>query len=108
MVNATLRPRSFVVVTTYREVWTDFEPYFLSTRGICNIPDQYLQNAVWVPAGHRRTKGGYYATSTYHGASGEEQQYPVEFNFEHLTWVEVHCSKGENMWHAFCISASDL
>src|SRR5258708_21286295 len=93
---------------TYREVWTDFKPYFISIRGIQNVTERYLQNAVWVPAGHRRSEGGYYATSTYHGASGEEQQYPVGFNFKKLTWVEVRWNKGENVWHAFRIAAGDL
>ncbi len=96
------------MATTYGEAWTDFQPYFLSTRGINNVPDRYLANAVWVPAGHRRSEGGYYATSQYPGSSGEEQQYPVEFNFERLTWVEVRWSKGENAWHAFRIAAHDL
>src|SRR5258708_12959510 len=86
----------------------DFQPYFISTRRINNVPDRYLANAVWVPAGHRRSEGGYYATSQYPGSSGEEQQYPVEFNFERLTWVEVRWSKGDNAWHAFRIAAHDL
>src|SRR5258708_23110087 len=49
-----------------------------------------------------------FATFQYPGSSGEEQQYPVEFNFKRLTWVEVRWSKGKNAWHAFCIAAHDL
>ena len=91
-----------------KDVWSDFTPYYLELRGTQNVPDRYLRSAVWVQAEGRRSEGGYYARSTSPGTQGGEQLYPVEFNFDHLCWVEVRWHIGENSWHAFRKAEDDL
>ena len=109
MVDITLRPRSIVVssstdfIHTTKFQWTDFEPYTLSTRGEQNIPEQYLKNAKWGYSPYTGTEG-YHANSQY----DEETYFPVEFNFDHLCWVEIHWNRQEEHWEAFHLAGADL
>ena len=84
-----------------RQVWDKFTPYPLKQRGSQDVPNQFLQNAHW-----REDQGsiGYYARS----GLVRRHLTPVEFNQDHLCWVELHYSNRDSVWTAFCIAESDL
>jgi hypothetical protein len=73
-----------------------------------NIPEAYLKGAVWKtdvkPA-------RYYTQSSAPEESGLQSWYPVEFNSEHICWVEVRWAEpagSEGYWQAFWIAGEDL
>jgi hypothetical protein len=73
-----------------------------------NIPTQYTKEAVW-RTGNAGTR--YYAKSNTPEESGVEAWYPVEFNSEHICWVEIHWQEpagSKGYWQAFCIAGEDL
>jgi hypothetical protein len=100
-----------VALQTTREIWASagpFEQYSINGRPQRNIPPAFLKEAVWqVVNGVER----YYAKSHAPEESGLAVWYPVEFNFEHICWVEVHWVEpitGEGYWQAFRIAGEDL
>ena len=107
VVDVTLRPRSIMAssVRTTKNAW-DFVPYTLKSRGDQVIPEQYLKQARWCFS-------TYTGTERYHTLSisdhNEEDQdlYPVEFNFDHLCWVEIRWNQDRH-WEAFRAAGMDL
>ena len=72
---------------TTRGIWEregTFSHYQLNFRGTNNIPEQFLKSAEW-----RDHQGvtGYYAKPYNFPSAGPVA---VEFNLDHLCWVEVH------------------
>jgi hypothetical protein len=73
-----------------------------------NVPANYIKGAVWktdvVP-------NRYYAQSSAPEESGIPAWYPVEFNPEHICWVEIRWAEpagSEGYWQAFHITGEDL
>ena len=92
----------FVCTTKFQ--WLTFKPYTLPPpRGEQNVPEQYLKNAKWEYSPYTRTEG-YHANSRY----DEDTYFPVEFNFDHLCWVEIHWNRHEDHWEAFHLAGTDL
>ncbi len=81
------------------------EPYFFAQRGQRNVPQRFLKNAVWVPyrRGHEGTPG--YFTQLYH--DNPNSLYPVEFNFDLITWVDVRYSNSNSKWIAYRLTNFD-
>jgi hypothetical protein len=100
-----------VLQQTTRQLWASqgpFEPYTVHGVPQRNVPEDYIKTAVWktdiVP--HR-----YYAQSSAPEESGIPAWYPVEFNPEHVCWVEVRWAEpagSEGYWQAFHIAGEDL
>jgi hypothetical protein len=96
---------------TTRQLWASQGPFELYTvHGVPqqNVPEDYIKGAVWktdiVP-------NRYYAQSSAPEESGIPVWYPVEFNPEHICWVEVCWAEpagSEGYWQAFCITGEDL
>ena len=76
----------------------EFTEYFLPQRGPKNVPKKFLKNARW---DEFRSNVGYYATVG-------SITLAVEFNTEHLCWVEVRHRRTEGRWHAHRIASDDL
>ena len=76
----------------------EFTKYFLPQRGPQNVPRKFLKNARW---DEFRSDVGYYATVG-------SITIAVEFNTEHLCWVEVRHRRTEGRWHAHKIASDDL
>src|ERR1700761_3407254 len=83
------------------QVWENFAPYNLDQRGPPDVPNRFLQNAQW-----REDQGsvGYYAVS----GLIRTHIVPVEFNQEHLCWVELRYNRRDGNWTAFRIAEHDL
>ena len=83
------------------QVWENFEPYNLDQRGLPDIPNRFLQNTQW-----REDQGsnGYYARS----GLVRTHIVPVEFNRDHLCWVELRYNRRDSNWTAFRIAEQDL
>ena len=87
--HVTLTPSSIVAnrdPETTRELWESegtFSRYRLDFRGANNVPERLLGQAEW-----RDHQGvtGYYAEPYNFPSAGPVA---VEFNFDHLCWVEV-------------------
>jgi hypothetical protein len=100
-----------VLQQTTRQLWASqgpFEPY--TVRGIPqqNVPEDYLKGAVWKTD---IKPNRYYAQSSVPEESGIPAWYPVEFNPEHVCWVEVHWAEpagSEGYWQAFRLTGEDL
>ena len=60
------------------DLW-NFKEYFFAERGPQNVPQKFLKSAKW---DNFRSVPGYYATVG-------SLTLGVEFNFEHLCWVDV-------------------
>jgi hypothetical protein len=96
---------------TTRQLWASqgpFEPYTVHGVPQQNVPGDYIKAVVWktdiVP-------NQYYAQSSVPEESGIPAWYPVEFNPEHICWVEVHWAEpagSEGYWQAFRIAGEDL
>jgi hypothetical protein len=96
---------------TTRELWAaqgPFEPYTIHSITQQNIPEIYIKGAVWnvqsIPA-------RYHAQSSALEESAAGTWFPVEFNEEHVCWVEVHWIEpagSEGYWQAFRIAGEDL
>jgi hypothetical protein len=100
-----------VLQTTTRELWAaegPFEAYKLQGPVQREIPERFIKAAVWrVYNGIER----YHARSTAPEESSSEHWYTVEFNFEHLCWVEIHWIENLEIgghWQVFCIAGEDL
>ena len=90
-------------IRTTKFQWSNFKQYALPTRGEQNVPEQYLKNAKWGYSPYTGTEG-YHANSRYN----KDTYFPVEFNFNHLCWVEIHWNRQEEHWEAFCLAGADL
>jgi hypothetical protein len=96
---------------TTRQLWASqgpFEPYTIHEIPQQNVPEDYIKTAVWktdiIP-------NQYYAQSSAPEESGIPAWYPVEFNPEHICWVEVCWAEpagSEGYWQAFRIAGEDL
>ena len=81
------------------------EPYFFAQRGKRNVPQRFIKNAVWVPyqRGYEGTPG--YFTQLYH--DNPRSLYPVEFNFDLISWVDVRYSNSNLKWIAYRLTNFD-
>jgi hypothetical protein len=96
---------------TTRQLWASqgpFESYTIHGVPQQNVPEDYIKTAVWktdvVP-------NRYYAQSSAPEESGIPAWYPVEFNPEHICWVEIcwiEPAGSEGYWQAFRIAGEDL
>jgi hypothetical protein len=96
---------------TTRQLWASqgpFEPYTVHGVPQRNIPEDYIKGAIWRTD---ITPNRYYAQSSAPEESGVPAWYPVEFNPEHICWVEVRWAEpagSEGYWQAFRIAGEDL
>jgi hypothetical protein len=96
---------------TTQELWAQqgpFEPYIIHGITQRNIPAIYIKGAIWnkhsIPA-------RYHAQSSAPEESGTGTWFPIEFNEEHICWVEVRLQEpagSEAYWQAFRIVGEDL
>jgi hypothetical protein len=96
---------------TTRQLWASqgpFEPYTVHGVPQQNVPEDYIKAVVWktdiIP-------NRYYAQSSALEESGIPAWYPVEFNSEHICWVEVRWAEpagSKGYWQAFRITGEDL
>ena len=93
--------------TNTGQAWL-FEPYTLEFRGRNDVPARFLRGALWED--HQGTLGNCRGTLGYYAHSVHINDAPVavEFNHEHLCWVEVRYSRSNDHWTAFRIAAPDL
>jgi hypothetical protein len=96
---------------TTRELWAQqgpFEPYTIHGVPQQNIPEIYIKGAVW---NTQATPPRYIAQSGAPEESGTGTWFPVDFNEEHVCWVEVRLQEpagSESYWQAFRIAGEDL
>jgi hypothetical protein len=96
---------------TTRELWASqgpFESYTVHRIPQRNVPEDYLKTAVWKTD---ITPNRYYAQSHAPEELGIPSWYPVEFNPEHICWVEIRWAEpagSEGYWQAFRIAGEDL
>jgi hypothetical protein len=94
-----------------RELWAQqgpFEPYILHSVPHQNIPEIYIKGAVW---NEQSIPPRYHAQSSAPEESATGTWFPVEFNEEHVCWVEVRLQEpagSESYWQAFRIAGEDL
>jgi hypothetical protein len=100
-----------VALQTTREHWASegpFEAYELRGPVLREVPEAFVKAAEWrVHNGIER----YHAKSNAPEESSSERWYPVEFNFEHLCWVEIRWIENLEVggtWEAFRIAGEDL
>ena len=77
-----------------------FAPYNFEFRGANDVPARFRAQAQW--EGHHNAGTGYYTRSTH-----DNNPIPVEFNHDHLAWVEIRRDKSNNKWTTFRIMADD-
>jgi hypothetical protein len=96
---------------TTRALWASqgpFEPYIIHGITQQNVPEIYLKGVVW---NLQSTPPQYHAQSSAPEESGTGSWFPIEFNEEHVGWVEVHYEEpagSESYWQAFRIAGEDL
>jgi hypothetical protein len=96
---------------TTRELWAQqgpFEPYTIHGVPQQNIPDIYIKGTVW---NAQADPPRYVAQSSAPEESGTGTWFPVDFNEEHVCWVEVRLQEpagSEAYWQAFRIAGQDL
>jgi hypothetical protein len=96
---------------TTRELWAQqgpFEPYTIHGVPQQNIPEIYIKGAVW---NAQADPPRYVAQSSAPEESGTGTWFPVDFNEEHVCWVEVRLQEpagSEAYWQAFRIAGQDL
>jgi hypothetical protein len=96
---------------TTRELWAQqgpFEPYTIHGVPQQNIPEIYIKSAVW---NAQSDPPRYVAQSSAPEESGTGTWFPVDFNEEHVCWVEVRLQEpagSEAYWQAFRIAGQDL
>jgi hypothetical protein len=96
---------------TTRELWAQqgpFESYTIHGVPQQNIPEIYIKGAVW---NAQADPPRYVAQSSAPEESGTGTWFPVDFNEEHVCWVEVHLQEpagSEAYWQAFRIAGQDL
>jgi hypothetical protein len=100
-----------VLQQTTRELWAQqgpFEPYTIHGVPQQNIPEIYIKGAVW---NAQADPPRYVAQSSAPEESGTGTWFPVDFNEEHVCWVEVRLQEpagSEAYWQAFRIAGQDL
>jgi hypothetical protein len=85
-----------------------FAPYNINNRGPRNIPYEFTKTATWTIIDGTE---GYYTRLLLKPEVEAGRYYPVEFNFPHHCWVEVHFREDEEFgqyWQAFRTTATDL
>jgi hypothetical protein len=96
---------------TTRELWAQQGPFEMYTiHGVPqqNIPEVYIKGAVW---NAQADPPRYVAQSSAPEESGTGTWFPVDFNEEHVCWVEVRLQEpagSEAYWQAFRIAGQDL
>jgi hypothetical protein len=96
---------------TTRELWAQqgpFEHYTIHGIPQQNIPEIYIKGAVW---NAQANPPRYVAQSSAPEESGTGTWFPVDFNEEHVCWVEVRLQEpagSEAYWQAFRIAGQDL
>jgi hypothetical protein len=96
---------------TTRELWAQqgpFEPYTIHSVPQQNIPEIYIKGAVW---NAQSVPPRYVAQSSAPEESGTGTWFPIDFNEEHVCWVEVRLQEpagSEAYWQAFRIAGEDL
>jgi hypothetical protein len=96
---------------TTRELWAQqgpFEQYTIHGVPQQNIPELYIKGAVW---NAQANPPRYVAQSSAPEESGTGTWFPVDFNEEHVCWVEVRLQEpagSEAYWQAFRIAGQDL
>jgi hypothetical protein len=96
---------------TTRELWAQqgpFEPYTIHGLPQQNIPEIYIKGAFW---NAQADPPRYVAQSSAPEESGTGTWFPIEFNEEHVCWVEVRLQEpagSESYWQAFRIVGEDL
>jgi hypothetical protein len=96
---------------TTRELWAQqgpFESYTIHGVPQQNIPEIYIKGAVW---NAQADPPRYVAQSSAPEESGTGTWFPVDFNEEHVCWVEVRLQEpagSEAYWQAFRIAGQDL
>jgi hypothetical protein len=96
---------------TTRELWAQqgpFEPYIIHGITHQNIPEIYIKGTVW---NEQSIPPRYHARSSAPEESATGTWFPVEFNEEHICWVEVCLQEpagSEAYWQAFRIAGEDL
>jgi hypothetical protein len=96
---------------TTRELWAQqgpFETYTIHGVPQQNIPQEYIKGAVW---NAQADPPRYVAQSSAPEESGTGTWFPVDFNEEHVCWVEVRLQEpagSEAYWQAFRIAGQDL
>jgi hypothetical protein len=96
---------------TTRELWAQqgpFESYTIHGVPQQNIPEIYIKGAVW---NAQADPPRYVAQSSAPEESGTGTWFPVDFNEEHVCWVEVRLQEpagSESYWQAFRIAGQDL
>jgi hypothetical protein len=96
---------------TTRELWAQqglFEPYTIHGVPQQNIPEIYIKGAIW---NAQSVPPRYVAQSSAPEESGTGTWFPVDFNEEHVCWVEVRLQEpagSEAYWQAFRIAGQDL
>jgi hypothetical protein len=96
---------------TTRELWAQqgpFEHYTIHGVPQQNIPEIYIKGAVW---NAQADPPRYVAQSSAPEESGTGTWFPVNFNEEHVCWVEVRLQEpagSEAYWQAFRIAGQDL
>jgi hypothetical protein len=96
---------------TTRELWAQqgpFEPYTIHGVPQQNIPEIYIKGAVW---NAQSDPPRYVAQSSAPEESGTGTWFPIDFNEEHVCWVEVRLQEpagSEAYWQAFRIAGQDL
>jgi hypothetical protein len=96
---------------TTRELWAQqgpFESYTIHGVPQQNIPEVYIKGAVW---NAQADPPRYVAQSSAPEESGTSTWFPIDFNEEHVCWVEVRLQEpagSEAYWQAFRIAGQDL
>jgi hypothetical protein len=96
---------------TTRELWAQqgpFEPYTIHGVPQQNIPAIYIKGAVW---NAQSDPPRYVAQSSAPEESGSGTWFPIDFNEEHVCWVEVRLQEpagSKAYWQAFRIAGEDL
>jgi hypothetical protein len=96
---------------TTRELWAQqgpFEPYTIHGVPQQNIPEIYIKRAVW---NAQADPPRYVAQSSAPEESTSGTWFPIDFNEEHVCWVEVRLQEpagSEAYWQAFRITGEDL
>jgi hypothetical protein len=85
-----------------------FEPYTIHGVPQQNVPIIYIGEAVWR---EDSTPARYHTQSNAPEESGTGTWFPLDFNEEHVCWVEVRWIQpagSEGYWQAFRITGQDL
>jgi hypothetical protein len=96
---------------TTRELWAQqgpFEQYTIHGVPQQNIPEIYIKGTVW---NAQADPPRYVAQSSAPEESASGTWFPVDFNEEHMCWVEVRLQEpagSESYWQAFRIAGEDL